>query len=91
MAWNPDRYNKTLRFAGGWHLGQTVPGTGISYLMHLTQVCQQALLGALSAPERDIHLVMEAALLHDVLEDTDCTYSTVATEFGEAVAQGVWH
>jgi (p)ppGpp synthase/HD superfamily hydrolase len=87
--WSADRYNKALRFAGEWHGEQKVPGTEISYLMHLTQVCQQALLGALDDPTLDINLVMEAALLHDVIEDTACTYGEVAKHFGQGTADGV--
>jgi (p)ppGpp synthase/HD superfamily hydrolase len=87
--WSADRYNKALRFAGEWHGDQKVPGTEISYLMHLTQVCQQALWGALSDPSLDINLVMEAALLHDVIEDTPCGHAEVRARFGQATADGV--
>jgi (p)ppGpp synthase/HD superfamily hydrolase len=87
--WSADRYNKALRFAGEWHGDQKVPGTDISYLMHLTQVCQQALWGALTDASLDINLVMESALLHDVIEDTPCSYEEVAQHFGAATADGV--
>jgi guanosine-3',5'-bis(diphosphate) 3'-pyrophosphohydrolase len=87
--WDSDRYNQAIRFAAQWHVGQKVPGTNISYIMHLTQVCQQALLGSMHDPNLDINLVMEVALLHDVLEDTKCPFDTLKNTFGEVVANGV--
>jgi (p)ppGpp synthase/HD superfamily hydrolase len=87
--WSADRYNRALRFAGEWHREQKIPGSPIPYLLHLAQVSQQAMLGALNEPGLDIDLVMEAAILHDVLEDTECPYSLVEEEFGTAVAHGV--
>ena len=87
--WNADRYNRALRFAGEWHGEQTVPGTEISYLMHLSQVCAQAMLGALHDPTLDCNLVMECALLHDILEDTQCTFQLLSEKFGSQCAEGV--
>ena len=88
-AWDPDLYNRTLRFAGVAHGEQTVPGTDISYLMHLCQVCQEAMGAALADPTLDGDLVMQCALLHDCVEDTETTREEVAGVFGEAVADGV--
>ena len=34
--------------------------------------------------------ILCAALLHDVIEDTEYTYENILTEFGETVAQYVW-
>jgi len=88
-AWDPDLYNRALRFAGEAHGDQTVPGTDISYLMHLCQVCQEATGAALADPSLDGDLVMTCALLHDAIEDTETTRNEVAAAFGEAVAAGV--
>ena len=88
-AWDPDLYNRVLRFAGHAHGEQTVPGTEISYLMHLCQVCQEALGAVLTDPTLDGDLVMQCALLHDSVEDTEATREDVAEAFGEAVAAGV--
>jgi|GEM_PF-365930 len=84
-----EKYNTALRFAGQWHKGQLIPGADISYLLHLSMVAQCALRGALAEKHIDVDLVLQAALLHDVLEDTDCSYQEVETHFGRAVAQGV--
>ena len=88
-AWDPDLYNRALRFAGEAHGDQKVPGTDISYLMHLCQVCQEAMGGVLADPTLDGDLVMQCALLHDAVEDTATTREAVAQAFGEAVADGV--
>ncbi len=88
-AWDPDLYNRALRFAGEAHGNQTVPGTDISYLMHLCQVCQEAMSAVLADPTLDGDLVMQCALLHDSVEDTETTREAVAEAFGEAVAAGV--
>ncbi len=88
-AWDPDLYHRALRFAGEAHGDQTVPGTDISYLMHLCQVCQEAMGAVLADPSLDGDLVMQCALLHDSVEDTDATWDDVAKAFGAAVADGV--
>ncbi len=87
--WSADNYNKAMRFAGQWHGNQQVPGTRISYLLHLAQVSQQALLATLADQSLDADLVMLCAILHDVLEDTQCPFETLKSTFGEAVANGV--
>ena len=88
-AWDPDLYNRALRFAADAHGNQTLPGTTISYVVHLCQVCQEALGAVLNDPRLDADLVMQCALLHDTLEDTSVTRDEVTHAFGLAVAQGV--
>jgi len=87
--WSADKYNHAIRFAGQWHIGQTIPGTDIAYIVHLAQVCQRAILGAWIDSKLNINLVMQCALLHDVIEDTECTYDIVQAEFGTDIADGV--
>ena len=88
-AWDPDLYNRALRFAGDAHRDQKVPGTDISYLMHLCQVCQEAQGAVLADPSLDGDLVVPCALLHDSVEDTPVTAEEVTAAFGEAVGAGV--
>lgn len=87
--WSQDAYAHAYRFAARAHLGQKVPGTEISYLMHLSLVSMEviAALGVEGAAEED--LAVRCALLHDVIEDTEVTYGQVAEAFGERVAGGV--
>ena len=89
QLWNPDLYNQALWFAAFAHQGQTIPGQKISYLLHLSQVCQEA-LGAL-ADDLSLNgdLVMQCALLHDTIEDTETSYEDVRNRFGKEVADGV--
>ena len=87
--WSIDKYNNAMQFAGRWHKKQLLPGSDVPYIVHLAQVSQCALRGALTESEIDIDLVMQAAILHDVLEDTSCTYQEVVSHFGSDVAEGV--
>ena len=87
--WDPDGYNRALEFAGIAHGDQRVPGTQISYLMHLAQVCQEATGAVLADPSLDGDLVVQCALLHDTLEDTGASRAELVEGFGEAVAAGV--
>ena len=87
--WDPDLYNKTLRFAAEAHKKQLMPGEDLPYLVHLTQVCQEALGALVADPTLDSELVMCCALLHDTIEDTPLTEADVREVFGPVVAKGV--
>jgi (p)ppGpp synthase/HD superfamily hydrolase len=87
--WSPDTYMRACRFAAEAHLGQLVPGTQVSYLMHLSIVSMEVIAGLRYEPEHDQELAVQCALLHDVIEDTAVTYDQVEAEFGPAVAAGV--
>ena len=87
--WSQDTYLETYRFAANAHLGQTVPGTEISYLMHLSIVCMEVIGALRFEPGHDEDLAVQCALLHDVIEDTQVTYDQVNARFGSQVAEGV--
>ncbi|NRB51630.1 MAG: bifunctional (p)ppGpp synthetase/guanosine-3',5'-bis(diphosphate) 3'-pyrophosphohydrolase [Saprospiraceae bacterium] len=87
--WNPDLYQKTLSFANHAHREQKLPGSDLPYLAHLCNVCMEAVHAVLQSRTEDINLVMQCALLHDTIEDTDLTYEDVEKEFGKPVADGV--
>jgi (p)ppGpp synthase/HD superfamily hydrolase len=87
--WNPDLYNKAMWFAGRVHGEQKIPGREIPYLLHLAQVCQEALGAVVADSGLDGNLVMQCAVLHDTIEDTECLYEDVRQEFGSQVADGV--
>lgn len=87
--WSQDGYVRAYRFAAQAHLGQTVPGTDLLYIMHLSFVSMEV-MAALSVEEgHDEDLAVQCALLHDVIEDTEVTYKQVAAGFGQPVADGV--
>lgn len=91
MSWSPERYLAAWRFAQRAHLGQTVPGTEISYLAHIGAVAMEV-LGALARRDdvADPDLAVQCALLHDTVEDTGVSVADIAATFGDTVAAGVW-
>jgi len=76
-----DLLEKALAWAEAAHDGQTRKGSGEPYVEHPKRV--SAMVASLGAQEH----VVAAALLHDVLEDTDLTYRDLDAEFGLPVAE----
>ena len=88
--WNQDKYIKAWKFAAHAHNGQLAPGTDIPYINHIGNVAMEAM--AAIAHGKDIEnpdLLVQCALLHDVIEDTEHTYEEIKEEFGVEVANGV--
>jgi hypothetical protein len=72
-----------LRFAADAHANQRRKGAGQEpYINHLIEVLHLVIEGA---GTDDIHL-LQAALLHDVVEDTAFTKADIAARFGPQVA-----
>jgi len=90
MLWSQKKFIQTYKFAARAHEGQCVPGTKISYVMHLSFVSIEVIAAFRLEPEtHDRDLAVQCALLHDVIEDTSTTYSDVVEQFGTAVADGI--
>ena len=89
QQWSQDRYIRAYKFAAHAHQGQTVPGTNLPYIMHLSCVSMEIIAALTAEVDRHGNLAVECALLHDTIEDTQVTEQQVAQEFGEAVAAGV--
>ncbi len=87
--WSPDRYAHTVRFAAIAHLGQKMPGGELPYLLHVVAVAAEVMAAVVVDPVADPDLAVTCALLHDTIEDTSMTATSVAAEFGEHVAAGV--
>lgn len=87
--WSQDSYIKAYKFAANAHRGQTVPGTDISYIMHLSFVSMEVIAALNAEPGRDENLAVQCALLHDVIEDAGVSYQHVVEGFGGTVADGV--
>ncbi|MEW5988643.1 MAG: HD domain-containing protein [Chloroflexota bacterium] len=87
--WSQDGYIKAYRFAAQAHLGQTVPGTNLPYIMHLSFVSMEVIAALNAEAAHDEDLAVQCALLHDVIEDTEVTYDQVRAEFGTQIADGV--
>jgi (p)ppGpp synthase/HD superfamily hydrolase len=71
---------KALVFATTHHQHQHRKGTKIPYMAHLLNVCK------LLAENNCSDEVLAAALLHDVVEDTEVTIQEVETTFGQHIA-----
>ena len=73
--------SKALVFATEHHQHQQRKGTKIPYMAHLLNVCK------IVAENNCSEEVLAAALLHDVVEDTDVTIEEIEDKFGKQVAE----
>lgn len=93
MSWDIDQYAKIWEFVTLKHMGQTYggrhSGEQIPYINHLASVATEVLWGMTAAPQMNLDLALQCALLHDVIEDTETSFATVQNTFGNAVAVGV--
>ena len=87
--WTPEIYQRTLAFAGAAHRDQLVPGTEITYVVHLANVAMEIMLAGARGPAFDFDLAVQCALLHDTLEDTPIQAEQLEAEFGPTVTAGV--
>ena len=77
--------NKAIQFATQAHGDQTRKWSGLPYITHPIAVSELVR----SVPHTDEMLI--AAVLHDVVEDTDVTLDQVREEFGDTVADLVYY
>jgi (p)ppGpp synthase/HD superfamily hydrolase len=77
-----DAVARAVEFAVRYHGDQTRP-TGAPYAEHLLEALEVLVRGA-GVTDPDI---LQAAVLHDVVEDTPCTIDDVRREFGARVAE----
>jgi (p)ppGpp synthase/HD superfamily hydrolase len=87
--WTQDAYLRAIRFAAEAHGAQTVPGTPLPYLLHVTSVAMDVMAALGAEPGCDQDLAVTCALLHDVVEDTPVGLDAVVSAFGKAVGAGV--
>jgi (p)ppGpp synthase/HD superfamily hydrolase len=77
----PPTVAEAVAFATHWHGDQRRPA-GEPYVEHLKEATAFLAHGAgVTSPD-----VLNAAVLHDVVEDTPCPLSTIESSFGPAVA-----
>jgi len=85
-----EAYIKAWSFATAAHQGQKVPSTDYPYINHIGLVAMEALSTIANEEEIDNpELLIQCALLHDTIEDTDCSHADLKREFGSDVADGV--
>jgi len=87
--WDQDRYTAASRFAATAHVGQTVPGSELPYLLHITLVAMEVSAALRAEPGHDEDLAMSCALLHDTIEDTQVRFEQLEAHFGRPIAEGV--
>jgi (p)ppGpp synthase/HD superfamily hydrolase len=87
--WSQEKYIKALRYAAEAHNGQTVPGSDLPYVVHVTMVAMEVIAALAHEDGLDGDLAVQCALLHDVIEDAGVSYEKLAAEFGKDVAEGV--
>jgi guanosine-3',5'-bis(diphosphate) 3'-pyrophosphohydrolase len=77
----PPELDEAVTFATHWH-GDQVRPAGEPYIEHLLEAVAVLVNGA-GVTDTEI---LQAAVLHDVVEDTDCTLDEVRAQFGDRVA-----
>jgi guanosine-3',5'-bis(diphosphate) 3'-pyrophosphohydrolase len=82
-------YQETILFAAERHGEQKIPGSDVPYIVHVSNVCMEILFAAMQTENFNPALAVQAALLHDVLEDTQTTEAELEDQFGKAVTEGV--
>lgn len=84
-------YQKAIKFATLKHAeqGQTIPGTHLPYVVHLSNVAMEILIASQYTQNFDLNFAVQLALLHDVLEDTASTFEELAETFGVDIAEGI--
>ncbi|MBK6989338.1 MAG: bifunctional (p)ppGpp synthetase/guanosine-3',5'-bis(diphosphate) 3'-pyrophosphohydrolase [Bacteroidetes bacterium] len=84
-------YQTAIKFATLKHvaINQKVPGTDLPYVVHLSNVAMEVLMANANTENFNVALGIQAALLHDTIEDTDTTFSEVEENFGLDVANAV--
>jgi len=75
-----DLVQRAKEFATIAHKGQVRKYTGVPYIVHPVEVME------IVRTVKHDDTMLAAALLHDVVEDTDCTLDDIRAEFGDDVA-----
>ena len=87
--WDADAYKRALDFAARAHAKQTMQGSDLPYVVHLTKVAAEVMRACAEQPGLDATLAVSCALLHDSVEDAGVTKEQLVVTFGQSVADGV--
>jgi len=84
-------YQNAIRFAASKHekMKQTVPGTDLPYVVHLSNVAMEILVASQYSKDFDVNFSVQVALLHDTVEDTSTTLAELSKEFNAGIANAV--
>jgi len=80
---------EAYHFAAKAHRGQKYARTGLPYLIHISFVTMEVIAMLEVERFKDADLMIQCAILHDVVEDTKIKKRRIEELFGEKVAQGV--
>ena len=78
-------FDKAVKFAVEAHKGTERRGKGYPYIVHPMEAA--AIVATISNDQE----LLAAAILHDTVEDTDVTIQQIREQFGDKVAELVWH
>lgn len=91
---NNDKFLSAMHFAHKHHesVGQIREGTGDPYIVHPIEVAAlvYSMGNEFGYPKEWIEVAVIAALLHDTIEDTKCTYNEIENDFGTVVRDTVF-
>ncbi len=84
-------YQKAILFAAEKHClkNQMLPGTNISYMVHLSNVCMEILIADTKTDNFNLELAIKVALLQDTMEYTDTTETELEENFGPIISMCV--
>ncbi len=80
-----DQFEDGLQFAASAHGDELIPGSQIPYLAHVFLVALEILNQLEEFHDEEPDLLLQSALLHDVLEDTKTTRMELREKFGKEV------
>ena len=84
-------YQQTILYSAVKHqeVKQLLPGTELPYVIHLSDVAMEILIASQHTVNFNTKLAVQAALLHDVMEDTKTTKEELQEIYGEEVTNAV--
>lgn len=84
-------YQDVIKFAMAKHIAmrQSVPGTDLPYVVHLSNVAMEVIMASFHTPDFNLGFAIQVALLHDTIEDTATTFDELKVRFGVDVAMAV--
>ena len=78
------------QYAENAHAGQVRKYAGQPYIEHPTRVAYELMNSVIFQNNQDCIDAVQAAFLHDTVEDTDVTFESILDIFGEVTASYVW-
>lgn len=90
FKWDKNTIYRTVEFAEQAHMGQTlVRKNDVPFSCHFVNVMLNAINFLSTEDDVDYTYIIQLALLHDTIEDTNVTYEELYNNFGKRVADGV--